>query len=41
LLVAVAPDEVEHAQQVLRAAGCAAAHLGEVLAKTSPLIAVR
>jgi selenide,water dikinase len=41
LLVAVPPDEVEHAQQVLRAAGCAAAHLGEVLAKTSPLIAVR
>ena len=41
LLVAVAPDEVEHARQALRTAGCAAAHLGEVVAKTSPLLAVR
>jgi selenide,water dikinase len=40
LLVAVAPDEAEHARQALRAAGVAAAHLGEVVAKTSPLIAV-
>jgi selenide,water dikinase len=40
LLVAVAPDETEHARQALRAAGVAAAHLGEVVAKTSPLIAV-
>ncbi len=38
LLVAVAPDEMEHARQALQAAGCAAAHIGEVLAKTSPLI---
>ncbi len=41
LLVAVAPDEMEAARQALRAAGCAAAHIGEVVAKTSPLIAVR
>jgi len=41
LLVAVAPDEVEHARQALQAAGCMAAHVGEALAKTSPLIAVR
>ncbi len=41
LLVAVAPDEVEAARQALLAAGCRAAHIGEVVAKTSPLIAVR
>ena len=40
LLVAVAPDEVEAARQALLAAGCGAAHVGEVVAKTSPLIAV-
>lgn len=38
LLVAVAPDEVEHARQALQAVGCGAAHVGEVVAKTSPLI---
>ncbi len=41
LLVAVAPDEMEAARQALAGAGCGAAHTGEVVAKTSPLIAVR
>lgn len=41
LFVAIAPDEVEAARQALLAAGCSAAHVGEVVAKTSPLIAVR
>ncbi len=40
LLVAVAPDEVESARQALVAAGCSAAHVGEVVAKRFPLIAV-
>jgi selenide,water dikinase len=47
LLVAVAPDEAEHARQALRAAGpaaggagCSAAHVGEVVTKTSPLLRV-
>jgi selenide,water dikinase len=33
LLVAVAPDEVEAARAALLAAGCGAAHIGEVVAK--------
>ncbi len=41
LLVAVAPDEVEAARQALVAAGCRAAYIGEVIAKTSPLLGVR
>jgi selenide,water dikinase len=41
LLVAVAPDEAEAASAALRRAGCAAAHVGEVLPKSSPLISVR
>jgi selenide,water dikinase len=41
LLVAIAPDQVEAAQRALRAAGCPAMLVGEVLPKTSPLIAIR
>jgi len=41
LLVAVAPQAAEAARRALDAAGCAAMLIGEVVAKTSPLIAVR
>ena len=41
LLVVLAPDQVEAAQKALRAAGCPAMLIGEVLPKISPLIAVR
>ncbi len=41
LLVAIAPDQVEAAQKALRAVGCPAMLVGEVLPKTSPLIAIR
>jgi len=41
LLAAVAPDKVDAARKALVAAGCAAMLIGEVLPKTSPLIAVR
>jgi len=40
LLVAVAADQAAAAEKALRTAGCAASPVGEVLAKTSPLIAV-
>ena len=41
LLVAVAPEQAAAAAQALRAAGCAALPAGEVLPKSSPLVAVR
>lgn len=41
LLVAVAREKVDAARQALLAAGCAAMLIGEVLPKTSPLIAIR
>jgi selenide,water dikinase len=41
LLVAIAADHVQAAQKALRAAGCPAMLVGEVLPKTSPLIAIR
>jgi len=41
LLVALAPDQAEAAARALRAAGCAALLAGEVLPKSSPLLAVR
>ena len=41
LLVALAPDQAEAAAKALRQAGAAAMTIGEVLPKTSPLLAVR
>jgi len=41
LLVALAPEQAEAAARALRQAGCAAMTIGEVLPKTSPLLAVR
>lgn len=41
LLVALAPDQAEAAAKALRQAGSAAMTIGEVLPKTSPLLAVR
>lgn len=41
LLVSLAPDQLAAARQALRGADCSAMHVGEVLPKTSPLIAVR
>jgi len=41
LLAAIAPDQAAAAQKALREAGCAALLAGEVLPKTSPLLAVR
>ncbi len=41
LLVALAPEQVEAAAKALRQAGCAALLAGEVLPKSSPLLAVR
>ena len=41
LLVALAPDQAEAAAKALRTAGCAALAAGEVLPKSSPLLAVR
>ncbi len=41
LLVAVAPEQLEAAQKALHAAGCRAMLVGDAVAKTSPLLAVR
>jgi selenide,water dikinase len=41
LLVAVAPEQTDAARKALLAAGCAAMLIGEVVAKSSPLIAIR